>query len=145
MRKRFLSRARCAGFSLLEVMVCLVILSIAVPIFLAGIAQNVQLEQMNTETNIALNTANKVVESVHTWGYVNVVYAYIPQHFEASGLGTDGKTVKLTAKGGSTTVGTTTITENAQKNSKSVTVSITWRSITGSNRTVQLITEISKY
>lgn len=134
---------RSAGFTLLEVMVCLAVLAIAIPAFLAAIAQNVQLEQMNSETNIALAAANRVIEDVHALGFEQVDYFSVPQDFEATGLGNDGRTVKLTSGAGSTRVGTVLITPST--NTKTVLVTVTWRSITGSDRSIRLMTEVTSY
>jgi prepilin-type N-terminal cleavage/methylation domain-containing protein len=67
LRSRFLRRRRSAhGFALLEVMVCLAVLAIAIPMFLTAIARNTQLEQMNAETNVATGAAGSVIENVHS-------------------------------------------------------------------------------
>ena len=138
-------RGSSAGFSLLEVMVCLVILAVAIPAFLGAIAKNVQLEAMNSETNVALGAANAIVESVQGLTYAEVAYGSVPQTFEASGLTNDGRTLQLTTSAGSTQVGQVVITENLAGTSKTVQVRATWRSITGSDRNIMLMTEVSSY
>ena len=136
---------RRSGFSLLEVMVCLVILAIAIPAFLGAVAKNVQLEAMNNETHIALNSITRVIEDLYMLGYSQVDFDNLPQTFEATGLGNDGRLVKLTDSAASTQVGRVTITENAQNTEKVVQVSITWRSITGSDRSMSLVAEVTDY
>ena len=136
---------RRSGFSLLEVMVCLVILSIAIPAFLGAVAQNVQLEAMNNESHIALNAINRVIEDVYMLGYSQVTFDNLPQTFEATGLGNDGRQVKLINSATSTQVGQVTITENAQHSEKVIQVTITWRSITGGDRSMSLIAEVTDY
>ena len=133
------------GFTLLEVMICLAILAIAIPVFLGAIAQNVQLEAMSNETNIALNAALTVIEDVHVLGYSQVDFTNLPQTFEATGLGNDNRTVKLTNSASSNQVGRVIIVENAQSTSKTVEVDITWRSITGSDRSMALMMEVTNY
>ncbi len=137
-------RAR-RGFTLLEVMICLVILAIAIPAFLGTIVQNVQLEAMNNETNIALNAALTVIEDVHVLGYSQVDFANLPQTFEATGLSNDGRTVKLTNSANSIQVGRVIIVENAQSTSKTVQVDVIWRGITGSDRSMTLMMEVTNY
>gem|GEM_PF-3581626 len=138
-------RTGSRGFSLLEVMVCLAILAIAIPAFLAAIAQNVQLEEMNNELNIAVNAASGILETVQTLGYTQVDYVNLPQHFEATGLGNDGRTVKLTNAAGSTQVGRVIISENAEGTVKIVEVELVWRGITGEERSMRLMTEVTNY
>ena len=136
---------RSAGFTLLEVMVCLVILAIAIPAFLGAIAKNVQLEAMNAETNVALSAASAIVETVHGLTYAEVAYGPIPQAFEASGLTNDGRALQLTDAAGSTQVGQVIITEDAEATCKTVQVRTVWRSITGSDRSIMLMTEVTSY
>ena len=144
--RRVLARSRrSAGFSLLEVMVCLVILAIAIPAFLGAIAKNVQLEAMNAETNVALGAASAIVETVHGLTYAEVAYGAIPQTFEASGLTNNGRTLRLTNSAGSTQVGQVLITENVEQTCKTVQVGTVWRSITGSDRRIVLMTEVTSY
>ena len=144
-RKPWQNNALQRGFTLLEVMLCLAILAIAIPAFLAAVVQNVTLEQMNSELNIAVNAACGVIEDVHTLGYSEVLSANLPPTFEATGLTSDGHTVKLTSRANSTQVGRVTITENATRMVKTVQVAITWRGITGGDRTIQLVTEVTNY
>lgn len=134
-----------AGFSLLEVMICMVVLTVAISIFLASIAKNVQLEAMNSETNIALNAASDVIETARSLDYGEVNHARIPATFEASGLGNDGHTVTLINTATSTQVGQVTITEDVGQTTKTVHVRVLWRSITGSERSVVLMTEVTSY
>ena len=133
------------GFSLLEVMVCLVILAIAIPAFLAAITQNIQLEEMNSELNIAVNSATAVIEQVHTLGYAEVNFTNLPQTFEATGLGDDGRTVKLTNSAGSTVVGHVVISENTDRTVKTVQVQVVWRGITGGERTMMLLAQSTSF
>ena len=133
------------GFSLLEVIVCLAVLAIAIPAFLGAIVQNVQLEAMNNEMNIAVNTATGIIEEVHTLGYAEVNGTNLPATFEATGLGNDARTVKLTNSAGSTQVGRVIITENAAKTAKTVQVQVTWRGVTGGDMTIELLMEVTNY
>lgn len=136
---------RDGGFALLEVMVCAVVLTVAIAMFLATIAQNVQLEEMNSETNIALHAAGQVVEEVHSLTYAEVGYGAISQTFEASGLGNDNRTIRLMNSAGSTQVGQVTITEDAEGMTRTVHVRVLWRSVTGSDRSMALMTEVTDY
>ena len=131
------------GFTLLEVMVCLVIMSIAIPAFLGAIVQNVQLEAMNAETNIALASAQRVVEDIRGMGYDEITVTSLPLTFEATGLTNDGKTLKLTNSLNSTQVGVTFI--QSLVNRKVVLVLVRWRSATGEDREIRLMTEVVNY
>jgi prepilin-type N-terminal cleavage/methylation domain-containing protein len=136
---------RSAGFSLIEVMICLVVLTVAVTIFVTAIAQNVRLEAMNAETNVALRAAKGVVENVHTLTYAQVTTAEIPATFTAEGATNDGRTMKLIDASGSTQVGSVTITENGPRTKKTVEATVTWRCATGGIREVMLMTEVTNY
>ncbi|HUW58112.1 MAG TPA: type II secretion system protein [Planctomycetota bacterium] len=133
------------AFTLLEVMVCAAVLVIAITVFLMAIAQNVQLEAMNAETNIALNAANSVIETVRGLTYAEVTAANIPPTFEASGLGNDGRTIRLINAAGSTQVGQAAISENPAGTSRTVQVRVTWRCATGEMRRTTLMTEVTSY
>jgi len=133
------------GFSLLELLACMAVLAVAIGMFLAAISENVQLEAMNSETNIALNAAIDVIESVRSMTYGQINSTTVPPTFEASGLASDGRTIRLTASSGSTLVGQAAVTENAEQTSKTVHVRVLWRSITGSDRSVALMTEVTSY
>ena len=136
---------RGRGFALLEVMACVAVLAIAIAMFLAAIAQNVQLEEMNSETNIALHAADEIVEGVHSLTYGEVGYAVISPTFEATGVGNDNRTIRLTNSAGSTQVGQVTITENAEGTTRTVHVRVLWRSVTGGERSIALMTEVTNY
>ena len=139
-------RARgSAGFSLLEVMVCLVILTVAVTVFVAAVAQNVRLEAMNAETNVALQAASSVIEDIHTMTYAEVVTGTVPETFEAEGATNDGRTLRLIDSMNSTQVGHVTITENGLQTKKTVEASVTWRCATGEDRTIRLMAELTNY
>lgn len=124
---------------------CLAVLAVAIPAFLVAIAQNVQLEAMNNELNIAVNTATSTIEDVHVLGYAEVNTTNLPATFEATGLGSDGKMMRLTNAAGSTQVGRLIITENVAKTSKTVQVDVVWRGVTGEERSLELITEVTNY
>jgi prepilin-type N-terminal cleavage/methylation domain-containing protein len=137
---------RDAGFSLIEVMIAMVVLTVAIAIFMETIAQNVRLEAMNAETNVAVSAANSFIEEkVHPLSYAQVISTSFPQTFVAQGLGNDGGTLRLMTSGGSLQVGTATMSENPQHTKKTVEVTVTWRSATGSNRALLLMTEIVNY
>ena len=136
---------RSAGFSLIEVMLCLVILTVAVTVFVASVAQNVRLEAMNAETNVALQAASSVIEDIHTMTYAEVVAGTVPETFEAEGATSDGQTLRLTNSANSTEVGHVTITENGVRTKKTVEVAVTWRCATGENRTIRLMAETTNY
>jgi prepilin-type N-terminal cleavage/methylation domain-containing protein len=131
------------GFSLLEVMICLVIIAVAATTFLATLTRNVQLEAMNAETNIAVNAARGVIELAQGLSYAEV--STISPTFEASGLTTDGHTRQLTDADGSTAVGHVTVTEVVGGNRKIVEVEVIWRSATGRDRSIMLMTEVTNY
>ena len=134
-----------AAFSLLEVMVCMVVIIVAITVFLAVLAQNVQLEAMNGETNIALSAAEEVIEHARTLSYGDVGYTLIPATFGASDLTNDGHTLTLTNLAGSTQVGQVTITENAGGTCKTVTARVVWRGATGREHWVMLMMEVTNY
>ncbi len=136
---------RSAGFTLLEVMVSIVILTVAATIFLAAIAQNVRLEAMNAETNVALHAAAGIVEDVHTMTYAEVAVGAVPATFVAEGETKDGRTLRLTNSAGSLQVGNVQITENGLHTKKAVEARVTWRSATGEDRSVLLMTEVTNY
>jgi len=136
---------RNAGYSLLEIMVCLVIIALAITAFVAAITKNVQLEAMNSETNVAVNTAKAIVESVRGMTYAELTEGAVPSTFEATGLTNDGHTLRLMDSNGSTQVGHVTITENPQCTCKTAQVDVIWRSITGSDRRIMLMTEVTNY
>ncbi|KPJ53699.1 MAG: hypothetical protein AMS16_05160 [Planctomycetes bacterium DG_58] len=138
-------RDRSRGFALLEVMACAAVLTIALVMFLAAIAQNAQLEEMNSETNIALHAAGEVIERVHSLTYGEVGYAAISPTFEATGEGIDGGTIRLTNSAASTQVGQVTITEDVLGTTKTVLVRVLWRSVTGGDRSMTLMTEVTNY
>ena len=133
------------GFTLLEVMVCLAIISIALTAFLTAITQNVQLESMNAETNVAVNAAGSLVETVQTMSFAELVDGAVASSFEASGLTSEGHTLFLTDSSGSRQVGHVTINTNPEGTRKTVEVAVTWRSATGSDRTIRLMTEVTDY
>jgi prepilin-type N-terminal cleavage/methylation domain-containing protein len=134
-----------AGFSLLEVMICMVILTVAISMFAAVIAQNVRLEAMNAETNVALSAAQSVIEDVHTMTYAEISSATVPATFVAQGAANDGQTMLLTSASGSTQVGSVSVTEDAGQTKKTVEVTVTWRSATGGTRSLFLMTEATNY
>ena len=133
------------GFALLEVMACAAVLAVAFVMFLSAIVRNAQLEEMNSETNIALHAAGEVIERAQALTYGQVGYVVISPTFEATGQGNDGRTIRLTNSAGSTQVGQVTITENAEGTSKTVHVRVRWRSVTGGNRSMALMTEVTNY
>ncbi len=143
--QRFGRRAECRGSALLEVMACMVVLVIAIAAFLAATAQNIQLEAMNSETNIALNAAASVIEEVRGLDYADVNDVTIPPTFTADGVGTDGITMRLSNSAGSNQVGRVAITQNGEGTCKTVHVTVTWRSATGSDRSLALMTEVTDY
>jgi prepilin-type N-terminal cleavage/methylation domain-containing protein len=145
LRRAARARTVRSGFSLLEVMICLVILAIALPAFLGAIVQNVQIEAMDNELNIAVNSVTGVIENVHILGYSEVNTTNLPQTFEAAGLGADGQTVKLINSAGSTQVGRVVITENVQGTVRTVQVQVSWRGATGGDRTIQAVAEVNTY
>ena len=134
-----------SGFSLLEVMVCAAVLVVAITVFLMAIAQNVQLEAMNAETNIAINAASSVIETVRGLTYAEVTSDNVPPTFEASGLGNDGRLIQLSNTAGSTQVGQAVITENLLGTSRTVHVRVGWRCATGEMRWMTLMTEVTSY
>jgi len=136
---------RDAGFSMIEVMIALVVLTVAVAIFMETTAQNVRLEAMNEETNVAVSAASVVIETVRSLSYAQVSSPTVPPTFVAQGLGNDGRTVMLTTSAGSTQVGTATVSENAQHTKKTVEVTVTWRGASGGDRSVLLMTEVVNY
>ena len=139
------SRSTHAGFSLLEVMICLIVVTVAITIFVAVIAQNVRLEAMNAETNVAMRAATSVIEDVHTLTYAQVGSAEIPATFVAEGATSDGQTLRLINSAASTQVGHVTITENGPQTKKTVEATVTWRCATGEDRTIMLMTEVTNY
>lgn len=138
-------RHRTSGFSLLEVMVCMVILTVAITIFIGSVAQNVRLEAMNAETNVALHAASSIIENVHTMTYAEVTSVTLPATFAAEGATTDGRTLQLITSTGSTVVGHVSILENAPQTKKTVEVLVTWRCATGQDRSIMLMTELTNY
>ena len=134
-----------AAFTLLEVMVCLVIIAIGITAFLTAITQNVQLEAMNSETKIAINAAQAVIETARTMTYAELSEAAVGETFVATGLTNDGQTLRLTSSEGSDQVGSVTITENPAQTTKTVQVAVVWRSITGGDRRIMLMTEVTSY
>jgi len=126
-------------------MVCLAIIAVAVTAFLTAITQNVQLEAMNSETNVAVNAAGAMIETVQTLTYAELVDGGVSTSFEASGLTSNGGTLFLTDVSGSRQVGHVTITENPQQTRKTVEVAVRWRSITGGEREIRLMTEMTDY
>ena len=133
------------GFTLLEVMVCLAIISVALTAFLTAITQNIQLESMNSETNVAVNAAGSLIETLQAMSYGELNEGAIETSFEAAGLTSDGHTLHLVDEDGSREVGHVTITENAQQTRKTVEVEVRWRSATGSERRIRLMTEMTNY
>jgi len=134
-----------AGFSLLEIMVCLVIIVVGITAFLMAVTQNVQLESMNSETKVAINTAQAVVETARTMTYAELTQTALGSTFTATGLTNDGRTLRLTDSIGSDEVGHVTVTENPGGTCKTVQVEVIWRSITGSDRRLMLMTEVTSY
>ena len=134
-----------AGFALLEVMAALFVLTVAVTAFLAAIVQNVRLEEMNAESVTAMNAANKLIETIKTMEFADITVAGVPATFTAEMTGNDGKTVRLTDASGSNQVGHVTIQNGADPKVRTVLVEVTWRSITGSERTIRLMTEVTDY
>ena len=142
--RRYAARGR-AGFSMLEVMACLVVLTVAVTIFVGAVAQNVRLEAMNAETNVALHAASSVIEDIHTMTYAEVAIGTVPETFKAEGAANDGRTLRLQTSANSPEVGRVTIIENGSRTKKTVEASVTWRSATGADRTILLMTEVTNY
>lgn len=124
---------------------CLAILAIAIPAFLAAITQNVMLEQMNKEQNIAVTAASGIIEQVNTLGYAEVTATNLPATFEATGMANDGYPLKLSNTANLTQVGQVTITEDAAHMVKTVQVIVTWRGSTGGDRTLELVTVVTNY
>ncbi len=139
------ARSARSGFTLLEVMICLVILTVAITVFVTAVAQNVRLEAMNAETNVALRAAQAVIENVHTLTYAQVSDADVPASFVAEGATNDGRTLRLIDETGSTQVGHVIITENGPRTQKTVEATVTWRCATGGTRTIMLMTEVTNY
>ena len=139
------SGSRSPGFSLLEVMVCMVILTVGLSMFMAAVAQNVRLEAMNAETNIALSAAQSIIEDVHTMTYAEITSATLPATFPAQGATNDGQTLQLINATGSTQVGAVTVTEDGTQMKKTVNVTVSWRSATGGTRTLTLMAEATNY
>ena len=133
------------AFTLLEVMAALVVLTVAITAFLAAIAQNVQLEAMNAETVTALNCATKTVETIKNMDFADVKSGSISPTFTAEMIGNDGKTIKLTDTAGSEDVGKVTILGTSDPKATVVLVEVTWRSVTGSERFLRLMTEVTDY
>ena len=134
-----------AAFTLLEVLIAVAILSVALMTFMASMANNVELTQMNSETNIALNAITEAKEGIGALSYGDLTTDLMSATFAASGLGRDDKTIVLTNSSGSGQVGRMALRENESGDLKTVELSITWRSITGSDRTIRLLVECANY
>lgn len=133
------------AFALLEVMVAVAILAIALLTFLASMANNVELTQMNSETNIALNALIEAKEGISSFTYNQINTDFIEPTFVATGEGRDGRTITLMNSANSNQVGRVTIQENDTGDLKTVELRVTWRSITGSDRTIRLLVECADH
>ena len=139
------SRARRGGFTLIEIMLALVVLTVAVTAFLGASVQNVQLEQMNAETVTALNAASEIIESIKSLSFGDVAAGGIPETFEAEMTGNDGKVIHLSDSEGSQQVGHVTVSTTSDPKVLQVEVLVTWRSIGGDDRSIRIMTEVTDY
>ena len=128
------------GFTLVEVMVALAILGIEALALMTLLVSCQGLESVTHETALAVNEARRVLEGIRYREYAQIDETNVAPTFDVSQGG-----MTLTPQAGQAQCGSVSITEDAGAGVKDITVVVSWRSITGGNRRIQLACQVSDH
>ncbi|MFH0963021.1 MAG: type II secretion system protein [Planctomycetota bacterium] len=128
---------RQRAFTLIEVMVAIVILSIAALAFISAHLASVNLQGASRETALALNEARRAIEDIRSRPYAEITQANVPATFDVA----QGSS-SLTPAQGASHCGSITVSPENANGMKEILVTVRWRSISGNERHIELACQV---
>ena len=134
------SPAGRGGFTVVEVMVAMAVLSVEALSLLTLLISCQGLESVSHETALAVNAGRRVIEEIRQMAYADIHLGHVTPYFDVS----QGDAT-LTPAENEHQCGRVEISEDAGAGTKEIVVTVSWRSTTGGDRRIQLACEVSDH